>query len=111
MSNMTNKLDTRIEVWGKIPTKNELDEDDYKFGMIKRVWSEIKPQSGMVKTLEGNYEYAEMSYKIKVRNNAIPNLDKTMYFMYKKQKYSIKYFQPNFKNKNEIEIFCKLEVE
>ncbi|NFO89163.1 head-tail adaptor protein [Clostridium botulinum] len=111
MSNLTNELKDRIEVWGKVPIKNILEEDDYDYRKIKRVWSKITPQSGMVKTLDGNYEYAEMSYKIKVRNNSIPNLDNTMYFIYKNQKYSIKYFQPNFKNRNMIEIFCKLEVE
>ncbi|MGN2369261.1 head-tail adaptor protein [Clostridium cagae] len=111
MSNVTNRLRNKVEVHGKIKIKNELGEDDYDYGKIKSVWCEIKPQSGMVKTLEGNYEYAEMSYKITVRNNSIPNLDNTMYFIYKNQKYSIKYFQPNFKNRNMIEIFCKLEVE
>ncbi|WP_321833627.1 head-tail adaptor protein [Clostridium butyricum] len=111
MSNVTNRLKNKIDVYGKQKIKNELGEDDYVFLKIKSVWCEIKPQSGMVKTLEGNYEYAEMSYKITIRNNAIPNLDNTMYFVHKNQKYSIKYFQPNFKNKNVIEVFCKLVVE
>lgn len=108
---LVNRLKNRIEVWGNVETKNELGEKDYKPQKIKSVWCEIKPQSGMVKTTEGNYEYAEMVYKITVRSNSIPNLDNTMYFVYKNQKYSIKYFQPNFKNRNIIEIFCRLVIE
>ncbi|EDT74837.1 phage head completion protein [Clostridium butyricum] len=111
MPNLTNKLKNKIDVYGKTLLENTLKEKYYGFGKIKSVWCNIAPQSGMIKTLEGNYEYAEMSYKIIVRNNSIPKLDNTMYFIYKNQKYSIKYFQPDFKNKNRIEIFCKLVME
>jgi len=111
VSNLVNRLINRIDVYGKIPFENELGEKDYNYGKIKRVWSEIIPTGGNVKSLEGNNIYAEVSHRITIRVNSIPNLSNDMYFMYKEQRFDIKFFQPSYKYKDAIEIMCNLVVE
>lgn len=111
MDNLSKRLNCKIDVYGKIPFENKLGEKDYKFGVVKSVYSEIIPVGGSLKGLEGGEIYAEVSHKITIRNNSIPNLSNDMYFMYKGQRFDIKFSQPNFKLKNCIEIMCGMVVE
>lgn len=111
MADLAERLTNRIAVNGKIPFINELEEEDFKYGFIKSVWSEIVATGGILKTTEGKSVYADVSHKITIRTNAIPNLTNDMYFEYKGQRFDIKYFQPNYKYKDSIEILCNLVVE
>lgn len=111
MSNLTDRLRNRIEVWGKVPFENEFHEEDYHDGKIKSIWSEVLPTGGILATGQANTIYAKVSHKITIRNNAIPNLTNDMYFMYKGLRFDINWFQPNYKYKDAIECMCTLVVQ
>lgn len=111
MADLAERLTNRIDVYGKIEFKNELEEKDYKFDKIKSVWSEIATGSGMLRTLPGNMSYANISHKITIRSKSIPNITNDMYFIFKGQRYDIQYFNPSYKYQDSIEIFCSLVVE
>ncbi|ACL77248.1 head-tail adaptor protein [Ruminiclostridium cellulolyticum] len=108
--NLSSRLKNRIDVYGKVPFINELGEDDFKYGKIKSVWAEITVQKGALKNSQGNTTYADIDHKIVVRTGAIPDLANDMYFMYQGQRYDIKYFNPNYKYQDSIEIFVSLVV-
>lgn len=108
---LTSRLSSRIDVYSKIEVKNELDEDDHIYSKLKTVWAEISPQGGSLKQGQANTNYADISHKIVIRLNSISNLSNDMYLMFKGQRYDIKYFNPNYKYKDRIEIMCSLVVE
>lgn len=108
---LAGKLNCKVDVYGKKQVENELGELDYDYGKIKTVWAEIIPQGGNVKSLAGDVSYAQISHKITVRAKSITDLANDMYFMYQNQRYNIKYYQPNYKKKDSIEIMCELVVE
>jgi head-tail adaptor len=112
MSNLTDRLINRIEVWGKVKFENEHFEEDYRWDRIKYIWSEIIPTGGSLATGQPNdISYAKITHKITVRNNAIPNLSNSMYLIYKGQRFDINFFQPNYKYKDAIELMCTLVVQ
>lgn len=111
MDSLSIRLRNRIDVYGKKPITNELDEEDFEFGKIKSIWSEIIPTGGSLKTGEGNTIYASVTHKITVRSKAIPNLTNDMYFMYKGQRFDINFFQLHYKFNDCIEIMCNLVVQ
>lgn len=108
---LISKLNSRLDVYGKIEKENELGEKDYSYGKAKTIWAEITPSGGSIKNSQGNTSYSDISHKILIRENSITNLTNDMYFMFKGQRYDIKYFNPNFKYRDSIEIFCSLVVE
>lgn len=109
--NLSSRLNCRIDVYGKVEIENELGELDYSYVKIDSIWAEITPGSGNVRNNEGNTNYADISHKVVIRANAIKNITNDMYFMFKGQRYDIKYFNPNYKYRDSIAIFCSLVVE
>ena len=108
---LSSRLKNRIDVYGKIKSINELNEVDFEYGKIKTIWAEIIQQSGSEKTGKGNTIYAEVSHKFTIRSNSLSEITNDMYFIFKGQKYDIKYFNPNYKYNDSIDIYCKLVVE
>ncbi len=106
------RLNQRIDVYGKCehPIQNELGENDFVFEKKKSVWAEIRPQKGAEKELVGNILYSEITHKIVIRSKAISKLSNDMYFDYQGQRYDILYFYPNYKSRDNVEIYCKLVV-
>lgn len=105
MSNILQRLNCRVELYGQVrEIKNEIGEKDFEYGKIKDLWAEITPQGGSQVKGQGNTISAEISHKLVIRNNAIKGLVNDMYFMFKGQRYDIKYFNPNYKYKDSIEI-------
>lgn len=111
MIGLTDRLTNKIDVYGKVEIENKLHEKDWDWVKIKWIWSEILPTGGTLKTTEGNSLYAEVSHKITIRKNSIKNLTNDMYFIYDGQRFDIKFFQPNYKYKDSIEIFCTLVIQ
>lgn len=107
---LTSRLKNRIDVYGKTEIENELGELDYTYGKIKSIWAEIMPTGGSTKNTEGNILQAQTSHRITIRANAVKELTNDMYFEYKGQRYDIKYFNPNFKYGDSIEVFCELVI-
>lgn len=113
MSNLVNDLCYRPELW-RIKEEgytNEFGEDDTEYEMIKKVWAGIRIIGGTERTAPGEMEYSEITHKFTVRSQAIPHISNSMFFIFRGQRYDIKYFLPNYKNNDRIEIYCKLEVE
>ncbi len=111
MASLCSRLNNKVALYEKVQVVNELGEKDYQYQKIKTIWAEIIPQSGNEKTGKGNIIFAEISHKFTVRAKVINSLSNDMYFVFEGQKYDIKYFQPNYKYHDRIEIFCKLVVE
>ena len=105
------RLNSKMDVYSKTAFENELGETDYIYNKLQSVWAEILPTGGSNKNLPPNEEYAEISHKITIRAGAIKDLANDMYFMYQGQRYDIKYFQPNYKFKDSVEIMANLVVE
>lgn len=111
MASLCSRLNSKVALYAKKEITNELGEKDYQYQKIKTIWAEVLPQSGNEKIGQGNTIFAEISHKFTIRAKAIANLSNDMYFIFDKQRYDIKYFQPNYKWHDRIEIFCKLVVE
>jgi SPP1 family predicted phage head-tail adaptor len=104
------RLKNKVDVYKKISFVNELGEEDYKYDSNFSIWVEIVPTSGSVQQSQGNTTFTDTGYKFTIRANSIPDLSNDMYFMFKNQRYNIKYLNPNYKFRDSIEIFCSLVV-
>lgn len=107
------RLRNKIDVYAKTKTTNVLGQTDFEYTFLKSVWVEIaiNNKGNREKENVGNTTFTETSFKISLRKSAIPNLSRDMYFMYQGQKYDIEYFIPHFKNKDIVEVYCKLVME
>ena len=111
MASLCSRLNNRIALYTKVQVINELGEKDYQYQQIKTIYAEILPQSGNEKTGQGNTLFSEISHKIIIRANAVKQLSNDMYIVFDSKRYDVKYFQPNYKYHNYIELYCKLVVE
>jgi head-tail adaptor len=105
------RLRNKIDIYGKVPFVNALGEDDFTYDIVNTIRAEIVMGSGDLKDSQSDTSYADINYKITIRANAMPDLANDMYIMFKGQRYNIKYFNPNYKYRDSIEIFCSLVVE
>ena len=108
---LSEKLDKKVEVYQKQKIINDLGQTEYKYSLLKKVWANIMPASTKVSSYIAETDVAEYTFKFILRENSIKNLTRDMYFIYKNQRYDIEYFVPNFKNKDRVEVICKLVVE
>nr|DAD95065.1 MAG TPA: Putative head tail adaptor [Siphoviridae sp. ctVqj4] len=108
---LCDRLKNRIDVYGRTENENELKEKDYIYAKKASIWAEISPQSGRESTGQGNTIYSEINYKFTIRINSLKTITNDMYFMYRGQRYDIVYFNPNYKYRDSVDVFCKLVVE
>lgn len=109
--NLSERLNCYIDVYGKMEIRNELGELDFKYSKISSLWAEITPQGGSNRNSQADTIWAEISHKFTIRSGVIKKeLTNDMYFMFQGQRYDIKYFIPNYKYRDCIEVFCSLEV-
>lgn len=111
MSILADRLRNRIAVWDKVEIENELHEDDFEWQEVKKIWSEIIPVNGVEKTTQANALYANVTHKITIRTKSITGLNKDMYFVYDGQRFDIQYFQPHYKYRDCMEIYCNWRIE
>lgn len=108
---IVNKLNKKIEVWGKIKAKNRIGEVDYEDGKIKTIWAAIIPQTanmqrGQVETILSN-----TTHKIIIRYGAGKDIKQDMVLKYQGHRFDINYIlNPYFKNET-LEIFCSEKIE
>ena len=107
MSSFSSKLKNRIEVYKREKIQGKTG-DTYEDKLIKKLWSEIKFQSGNIINGEGDTEANNTRFKIRIRKTEI---DTSCYIKYKGLVYEIEYIYPNFKNNSFIELFVKLKTE
>ncbi|WP_317366349.1 phage head closure protein [uncultured Tyzzerella sp.] len=108
---LPNILDKKIEVYKNQKSINDLGQTEYKYCLYKKVWANIIPTSTKTSDYIAETDRAEYTFKFILRENSVKELTRDMYFIYKNQRYDIDYFIPNFKNKDRIEVICKLVVE
>lgn len=108
---LSERIKNRVDVYSRMAFTNEYGEIDLKYSKIKSLWAEITPQSGREVTYKGNTVYADISHKFTIRSNALPGITHDTYFIFKNQRYDIKYFNPNYKYNDSIDIYCSLVVE
>ena len=59
----------------------------------------------MKKTGQGNTILLKLAINLQLEQKAIDSLSNDMYFAFEDKRYDIKYFQPNYKWNDRIEIF------
>lgn len=109
--NLSEQLNKRCKLGGKIPFTNELGEQDIKDGIIKElVYCSILPQSA-IKSNTPVTEGYNFTHKFKIRRKSIsePKLD--MFFLFKNQKFYFKYWDSDYKNNEFLDIFTELKLE
>lgn len=123
------ELNRRIEIWGKIPFKNELHENDFKNGKIKTVWAKIIPQTGsLIKQKNADTLLSNVTHKVIARYNSAKDLKTDNWLMYFEKdadreiyledqtkkvghRLDIKYIlDPNYEHTT-LEVFCTESIE
>lgn len=104
-------LNCRVALYGKIERVNALKEKVYDYEKIKALWAEVLPTTGNQQELAGGMMYADITHKITVRTESAPDLTNDMYFLFRGQRYDVKYFMPNYKIRDRVEVYCRLVVE
>lgn len=107
---LAEKLDKKVQVYKKQEVINDLGQTEYQYNFYKNIWANITPLSNKHINYIAETNKIEHNFKFILRENSIKDLSRDMYFIYKNQKYNVDYFVPNFKNKDRIEIICKLVV-
>ena len=109
MSGLASDLTCRIRLYGRIgETENELDETDYRYGVIREMWAQIVPLSVSEQTTPGEETYGEYTHRITVRSPCPLTTD--MYIMWQDQRFNIKSFEPHYKRRDRIVIMAEKEV-
>lgn len=109
----------RIEIYGDIEYKNELNAKSKKHGKIKSIWSDIIPQTGALQRQQADTILTNVTHKIIVRYSAIKSVIydanaiepyniamlNNMEIKYRNHTFEVKYaINPYFKNET-VEIF------
>lgn len=107
VANLSSRLRNRISIYKKenIPGKLGTSYEDV---LIKKVWAEIKFQSGSIVNSEGDTEVNNTRFKIRIRKTAV---DTTHYVKYKDLVYEIEYIYLDFKKNSFIDLMVKLKTE
>ncbi|WP_066452674.1 phage head closure protein [Anaerotruncus rubiinfantis] len=109
--NLASRLNCRVDLYGKKEAKNNLEEKTYDYVKIKTLWAEVRPVSGSQYPISGGMLYAEITHKITIRAESATELTNDMYFLFRGQRYDVKYFMPNYRQRDRVEIYCRLVVE
>lgn len=105
------KLNKKIEIWKNENFQTELLEEDTKDELVKKVYSQIIPISGMMKTGQAETLIVGSTHKIRMRYNTGKFITPDMWFVYKNTKYNIKYILNPFESNRTLEFFCEVIVK
>lgn len=107
MSNFSSKLKNRIAIYKREKVQSGLGTT-YEDILVKKIWAEIKFQSGSLINGEGYTEANNTRFKIRIRKTEI---DASHYIKYKDLVYEIEYIYPDFKSNSFIDLLVKLKTE
>ncbi|MEG0398289.1 MAG: phage head closure protein [Cetobacterium sp.] len=107
MSNLSSRLKNRIGIYKKESIKGKLGTG-YEDTLVKKVWAEIKFQSGSIIGGEGDTEANNTRFKIRIRKTEIKS---DYHIIYKGLVYEIEYIYPDFKKNSFMDIMVKLKTE
>jgi len=99
----------RVEVWGKVNKTNALNEKDFSEGKIKSIKLEFIPMTGSLTSEAGNTKVSGTTHKLKGRYITCKFIKDDMWFMFKGQKYEIKFILNPFEANKELEFFCEVD--
>lgn len=103
-------LNKRISVFGNVKYKNQLNEESQKYGIIKKIWAEVIPQTGALQRQQADTILTNVTHKIIVRYSAGHFITKEMKIHYREHIFEIKYvLNPYFANEY-LEIFVQEEL-
>ncbi|MBC2855252.1 phage head closure protein [Cetobacterium sp. 2A] len=107
MSNLSSRLRNRIGIYKKENIKGKLGTS-YEDILIKKVWAEIKFQSGSIVNGEGDTAANNTRFKIRIRKT---DIKADYHIVYKGLIYDIEYIYPDFKKNSFIDLMVKLKTE
>lgn len=107
MSNLSSRLKNRIGIYKKEHVNGKLGTT-YEDVLVKKVWAEIKFQSGNIANGEGETEANNTRFKIRIRKTEIKS---DYHIKYKDLVYEIEYIYPDFKSNRFIDLLVKLKTE
>ncbi|NMM52149.1 phage head closure protein [Paenibacillus aquistagni] len=96
-----------IELWGNVETTNELLETDISANKIRTVWAELIPRTGAMLKGEADTIISKCTHKFKMRYGSGKDIEEDMWFVYRGQRFDIKFIlNPRFKDES-LEIFVE----
>jgi SPP1 family predicted phage head-tail adaptor len=112
------KLSHKVELWGNIKEKNELNEWTHKPDKIKDIFAEIIPQTGNMSRQQGiETIISRTTHKFIIHyrsginivpdNLDNPNISNDMWFKYRGKRFDILYMIDSYFNQEKWEIFCE----
>lgn len=120
MAETQRPLNSKVDVYAKIKTKNDMKETVFDFDVVDSIWVQIVPQTGKLQTQQADTILANVTHKIYARfnackylNNGIENkeMTKDMYIMYRGKRFNIKYILNPYFEDEWLEIFAEEVIE
>ena len=105
------QLNSRVSVFAPVQRVNDLGEQTVDYEKIGAVWAAINVTRSAEQSDNGNTTSVEITHRIQLRRNAVPELNREMYFAYAGNRYDIVYVQPYYRDRGLIECMCRLVVE
>lgn len=104
---LASKLRNRIEIWERVEIETDLGVN-YTPKLFKKVWGNVTPITGYLESGEGNTEYSDTTFRIRIRKVKI-SMDN--WIEYHGSRYDIKYIHEDFKSNKFIDLFVNLNEE
>lgn len=113
------KLKHKVELWGNVKVKNELNEWDTQDVKIKSVQAEIIPQTGNMGRQQGiETIISKTTHKFIVRYRSGINvtqdgedISNDMWFVFRGKRFDILYMIDPYFSNEKLEIFCEEVIE
>ncbi len=96
-----------IDVYESQEYKNQLGEIARKYVKLKSLMAQITAQAGETHEGQANTETVKITHKFLVKAVDI-DIKPDMYFVYKENRYDVRYFMQNYKYNDIIEVLCNL---
>lgn len=107
MKSLASRMKNLIGIYEKKKVQGKIGTT-YEDVLIKKIWAEIKFRSGNLNEGQGNTEYSNTKFRVRVRKTKI---SEDNYIVYKGLKFEIEYIYPDFKNNSFIDLNIKLKTE
>lgn len=105
------KLRHKVELWGKLKIKNELNEWDYKPTKIKDINAEIIPQTGNLQRQQGiETILSKTTHKLVIRYLSGKDISQDQWFIYRNHRFDILYILNPYFSNEKLEIFCEEKI-
>lgn len=107
MKSLASRMKNLIGIYEKKKIQGKIGTT-YEDVLIKKIWAEIRFQSGSSNKGQGDTEFSNTRFRARIRKTEIK---KSYYILYKGLKFEIEYIYPDFKNNSFIDLNIKLKTE